>query len=69
MEYYEDKFQQEQDALCDYAQYYTLDICGVEYERGSYQDCVYERDRLLELHKKDGLTLSDCSINHHSVRI
>jgi len=69
MEYYEDRFQSEQDALCDYAQYYTLDIDGVEYAKGSYEDCVYERDQLLKQHEKDGLTLSDCAISHHSVRI
>lgn len=37
--------------------------------QGSYEDCVYERDQLLKQHAKDGLTLSDCTIIHHSVRI
>ena len=69
MEYYEDLFEFEQAQNREYCSYCTLDIDGVEYVRGTYEDCVEERDYLLSVHSKDGLRLSDCTIQHHCCTI
>ena len=66
MEYYEDAFQSEQDAMAEICVYYTLDLDGAEYYRGSYEDCLQELERLVREHAKDGCKASDFSINTHS---
>lgn len=68
MEYYEDLhdfYQREAMGDC-YCSYYTLNIDGVEYSQGTYEDCVEEKKALLKEHAKDGLRESDMSIMHHS---
>ena len=63
MEYMEDRFQFEQDQLVEHHNYYVLLLDGAEYESGSYETCVEERDRLLKQYGKEyGLSSKDFRI-------
>lgn len=69
MEYYEDAFQSEQEAMAETCVYYTLDLDGAEYFRGSYEDCIDERDRLVKEYAGQGCKADDFRINCRSCTI